>query len=143
MVSKKKHPRFQRPNYGRTKRSRVKDNWRRPRGIDNKQREKYNYMGKLPSIGYKNPKVLRGKHPSGLDEVIVFRPAEIAGLKNVVVRIASAVGAKKAALIIKACEGAKIRVLNKAKGKWEKKAKPVAKPIAATQPVKKEEKLVQ
>ncbi len=127
MVSKKKHPRFQRTNYGRTRRSRVKDNWRRPRGIDNKQREKYAYMGKLPSIGYKNPLALRGKHPSGLEEVMVFSPAEVAGLKGVVVRIAASVGARKAALIIKACGDAKLRVLNPAKGKWEKKAEPAKK----------------
>lgn len=140
MVSKKKHPTFQRTNFGRTRRSRVKDNWRRPRGIDNKQREKYAYMGKLPSIGYKNPKALRGKHPSGLEEVIVFSPAEVAGLKNVVVRIASSVGARKAALIIKACTGAKIRVLNPAKGKWEKKAKPAKKEKKQEQKVEQPKK---
>ncbi|HQT44614.1 MAG TPA: eL32 family ribosomal protein, partial [Candidatus Micrarchaeota archaeon] len=101
MVSKKKHPTFKRTNFGRTRRSRVKDNWRRPRGIDNKQREKYAYMGKLPSIGYKNPKALRGRHPSGLYEVIVSTPAQVAGLKDVVVRVAGSVGAKKAAPILK------------------------------------------
>ncbi|MBM3229466.1 50S ribosomal protein L32e [Candidatus Parvarchaeota archaeon] len=112
MVSKRKHPTFRRTNYGRSRRSRIKDNWRRPRGIDNKQREKYAYMGKLPSIGYGNPAALKNLHPSGMKEARVFNAGQLAGLKDVVVRIAGGVGAKKAALIFQEAKKAGLRILN-------------------------------
>jgi len=140
MVTKRTHPKFHRTNLGRFRRSRVADNWRRPRGIDNKQREKYNYMGKLPSIGYGNPKEIRHLHPSGLKEVIVENVSMLAGLKNVVVRIAGGVGARKAADIAKAAKAAGLRLLNYKE--WQPKPKKQKKDKAAAlkKPEEKKEK---
>ena len=144
MVSKRQHPKFRRPNYGRSSRSRIKIAWRRPRGIDNKKRLKIAYMGASPSIGYGQPAEIKYKHPQGLHEVLVQSPSELAGLKEVVVRIASGVGAVKREAIQKLAAAMKLRVLNprkfvprvpKPKGKkGEKKAeekKEEAKPAAA------------
>jgi large subunit ribosomal protein L32e len=111
-IKKRKKPTFQRTNYGRTSRSRIKKGWRRPRGIDNKQLKKLRYMGKLPSIGYRNAATVRGMHPSGKHEVLIESPSQIEGLSNAHVRIASGVGGKKRAAIIKRARELALRVLN-------------------------------
>jgi len=100
-IKKRKHPKFLRPNYGRSSRSRIKIAWRRPRGIDNKKRLKIKYMGASPSIGYRQPKAIRYFHPQGMPEVLVQTPADLEGLKDVVVRIAGGVGRLKRAAIEK------------------------------------------
>jgi len=46
---------------------RVSPSWRKPRGIDNKMRVKLKGYPKLPSIGYRNPKLVRGLHPTGYE----------------------------------------------------------------------------
>jgi large subunit ribosomal protein L32e len=120
-IKKRSHPKFLRPNYGRTKRSRVKLSWRRPRGIDNKKRLKLKYMGASPSIGYGQPSAIKHKHPQGKPEVLIQSPSEVKGLKDVVVRIASGVGKAKRQLIIKLCEAAGLHVVNKGKQEESRK----------------------
>ncbi|MEM2138375.1 MAG: eL32 family ribosomal protein [Candidatus Anstonellaceae archaeon] len=114
-MQKRTHPKFRRPNYGRSSRSRIKIAWRRPRGIDNKKRLKIKYMGASPSIGYGQPSEIKHNHPQGLPEMLVQTPAQLANLKDVVVRIAGGVGRKKREEIIKLAESMKLRVVNKAK----------------------------
>ena len=133
MATKRTHPKFLRPNYGRSSRSRIKLAWRRPRGIDNKKRAKIKYMGCSPSIGYGQPLSIKYNHPKGLPEVIVQTPSEVKGLKDVVVRIAGGVGRVKRELIIKLCEAAKVHVVNKSK------LYPVKKPKAAKKGAAKKE----
>jgi ribosomal protein L32E len=111
-IAKRKKPTFQRTNYGRTSRSRIKEGWKRPRGIDNKQLKKLRYMGKLPSIGYRNANSVRYMHPSGKMEALIERVSQLEGLSNIHVRIASGVGAMKRAAIIKRAGELSLRVLN-------------------------------
>ncbi len=115
MVQKRSHPKFLRPNYGRSSRSRIKLAWRRPRGIDNKKRMKIKYMGKSPSIGYGQPSEIKYNHPLGLPELLVQTPSQLAGIKDMVVRIAGGVGRKKREDIIKLAESMKLKVVNKTK----------------------------
>ncbi|MCX8194631.1 MAG: 50S ribosomal protein L32e [Candidatus Micrarchaeota archaeon] len=115
MVKKRKHPKFLRPNFGRSSRKRVKRSWRSQRGIDNKKRLKIKYMGASPSIGYGQPAQLRHKHPIGLPEVLVDSASKLEGLKEVAVRIAGGVGRKKREEIVKKAEALGLAVLNKAK----------------------------
>ena len=113
-------------NYGFMKS--VKARWRRPRGIDNKQRIRKRSAGPVPRVGYRNAVSLRFLHPSGLKEVLVHNMNELlAAGTNVVIRVAGGVGAKKRAVLeVKATE-MKLRVLNP----LVKKAAPVtAKPKA-------------
>jgi ribosomal protein L32E len=114
MIDKKNKPEFNVSNKGLRK-SRLKNRnhrWRRPRADSNKKKMKLAFAGASPRVGYKNTPAVRGLHPSGLPEVTVHNSTDLDGLSNVVVRIASAVGAKKAVLIEKAAKTASLRILN-------------------------------
>ncbi len=141
-AKKRKHPKFLRPNYGRSSRSRIKLAWRRPRGIDNKKRAKIAYMGCSPSIGYGQPQEIKYNHPSGLQEALIQTPSELAGLKEVVVRIAGGVGRKKREEIIRIAESMKLRVVNKAK-KYAPKVVKVKKEGKKNEAKKPDEKKVE
>jgi large subunit ribosomal protein L32e len=51
--------------------------WRRPRGLQSKQRRHYGYRSQIVSIGYRSPAAVRGLVPSGFRPVIVHTPEEI------------------------------------------------------------------
>ena len=111
-MKKKTHPTFSVQNFGRTKRKRVKERWRRPRGLDNKKRRKVRQMGALPNVGYKNPPCLRGIHPCGKREVLVCNITALEGLKDVAVRIGSSVSKRKKETMRKKAKEMKLKVLN-------------------------------
>ncbi|GAB4316651.1 MAG: 50S ribosomal protein L32e [Promethearchaeota archaeon] len=60
----RKRPSFRRVESWRYKR--VKDSWRRARGIDSKTRRKKKSGVKSPTSGYRSPKAVRSLHPCGL-----------------------------------------------------------------------------
>ncbi len=114
-VKKKKKPHFKQPNYGVKKR--VKDRWRKPRGVDNKKRIRKKSSGPVPKVGYKNDKKVRHLHPSGFPEVLIHNVDELKKAvdsleKAFVVRIAHGVGKKKRTLIKQEAEKQGVRVLN-------------------------------
>ncbi len=109
---KKDHPRFKRPNVGRSKRSRLDDKWKKPRGQGNKQRKKLNQAGKWPTIGYKNPEELRGVHPCGLREVLVNNVDDLTNLEKVAIRVAAKVGKRKKIQIIEKAKEKGLKILN-------------------------------
>jgi len=87
-IKKKGHPTFNVPNFGTKSRSRVKPRWRKQRGIDNKKREKMDFMGAEPTIGYRNPESLRGVRSNGKRIVLVHNVDE---LKRIVAGDVSAI----------------------------------------------------
>lgn len=93
---KKKHPKFQRQNVGLKPRV-TRRGWRKPRGIDNKQRIYKWGFGASPSIGYRNARAVRGVHPCGLREVRVFNERDLEKLDSdeFAGRIAAGVGKRK------------------------------------------------
>ncbi len=112
-MNKKKKGKFNVLNAGGKRgKKRVKERWRKPRGIDNKKRVREKWAGKSPNIGYKNDARLRGLHPSGKREALVYRPEDLEGLKDVVVRIASSVGKRKRTAILEKAEAMGLRVVN-------------------------------
>jgi large subunit ribosomal protein L32e len=110
--AKKKKPEFARHESWRY--LKLKENWRRPRGLDNKMRRRIKGWPPTVSVGYKGPKVARGLHPSGYKEVLVHNAKEISGVapKTQAARIAHTVGKKKRTQILAAAKKRKVVILN-------------------------------
>ena len=122
-VKRRKHPKFIPQNYGRRKR--IKRRWRKPRGIDSKQRERQKHTGAVPKIGWRNQKGLRGLHPSGLKEILIrsskdldtllvklsAKPTEI-DPKSIAIRFSSTIGKRKKAGLVAKAKDSGFRVLN-------------------------------
>lgn len=123
-MQKKKKPRFNVSNLGFFKS--VKKRWRKPRGTHNKKRMRFKWTGASPRVGYRNPKEVRGLHSSGRKEVLVSNSAELQGLKDVLVRIAATVGARKRKLIADKAKTMNLRIVNMPDG--------TAKPKFASKP---------
>jgi large subunit ribosomal protein L32e len=105
-------PRFQRR--GIHEKKRLADVWRKPKGRHNKLRRQIRAKGRLPRPGFGSPAAVRGLHPCGLSDVLVFNEGMIAPLDPAVhaVRIAGGVGMRKRAGIQKKAQEAGFRVLN-------------------------------
>jgi len=93
---------------------RVKEHWRRPRGIDSKMRKKVKGWPSSPGVGYRGPKETRGRHPSGYEEVLVRNVDDVRKVapKKQAIRIAHQVGARKRVEISAMADELNIRVLN-------------------------------
>jgi large subunit ribosomal protein L32e len=109
---KAKKPEFARPESWRY--MRLKENWRRPRGMDNKVRKSIKGWPPPVSIGYRGPKVARGLHPSGYKDVLVYNPDNLSEIdsRTQIIRIAHTVGKRKRARIIIEARKKKITILN-------------------------------
>jgi large subunit ribosomal protein L32e len=120
-------PRFVREESWRYKR--VKSAWRSPRGKTSRVRRSKQGWPPVVKIGYSKPNAIKGMHPSGLREVIVYRPQDVSKVdpKTQAVRIAHTVGENKRVLILEELKKANIKVLNPG----HKKA---AEPEAAAEP---------
>ena len=96
------------------KKKRVPESWRRPRGTHSKRRKGIKGKGANVEAGYRTPEAVRGKHPSGFDEVRVHNVDDLEGVDGdfEAVRIASAVGERKRERIEERAESEGIRVLN-------------------------------
>lgn len=105
-------PQFNRQDYHMKKRTPT--SWRRPRGGLSKQRRGYKGKGPKVEAGYRTPKAIRGRHPSGFEEVRVENTDDLEGVDGdrEAVRIGSTVGARKRERIEEQAEEAGIRVLN-------------------------------
>ena len=86
---------FKRGGYGTKKQ--LSDSWRRPRGLQSKQRLQKKAKGAHPTPGFGSPVAVRGLHPSGYEDILVHNPKELEGLDAATqaVRIGGAVGMKK------------------------------------------------
>ncbi|WP_254833142.1 50S ribosomal protein L32e [Haloglomus salinum] len=105
-------PQFYRQDYHKKKRTPT--SWRRPRGGLSKQRRGIKGKGDTVEAGFRTPKAVRGKHPSGFEEVRVMNVDDLEGVDGdtEAVRIGSTVGARKRERIEEEAEDRGIRVLN-------------------------------
>ena len=86
---------FKRDGFG--KKRQLSDSWRKPRGQHNKQREQKKAKGALPKPGFGSPVAVRGMHPSGYFDVLVFTEKDLENLdpKTQAIRISAGVGSRK------------------------------------------------
>jgi len=109
---KKKNPKFRRVESWRYKR--VKDSWRKARGIDSQTRKKTKSGVKSPSVGYRSPKKVRGLHPSGYEEVRVTSINDLKGLSNKrhAIKISGRLGTRKRIPLVEYAQNRGFRILN-------------------------------
>ena len=109
---KNKKPKFRAEESWRYKR--VKENWRKARGIDSKMRRKVKGWPQSPTVGYRGPKNARYLHPSGFVEVLVHNIDDLEEIdpQTQAIRIAHAVGAKKRIDISTRAEEKGVHILN-------------------------------
>ena len=93
---------------------RVKGGWRRPRGKTSKTRLGMKGWPKTVKVGYKSGLKKRGLHPSGLEEILVRRPADLEKInaKTQIVKIAHSVGERKRIAIMERAEALELTVAN-------------------------------
>ncbi len=106
-----KKPTFLRQHHG--EKVRLKDKWRRPKGLQSKLRLRKRGHGLPISVGYKSEKKIRGK-VNGFEPVIVCKPSDLTGIdkKTQVVVIKSTVGFRKRLEIIKTAQDASLTIIN-------------------------------
>ncbi len=118
-IIKSKKPEFRHFAW-RTKLKLRRLGWRRPRGRHNKWRLRIGgkWSGMYhPSPAFSSPKLVRGLHPSGYEEVLVYN---VKGLEKIdperqAARIASCVGLKKRLQIEEKAKELNIVILNPTK----------------------------
>ncbi|BAB59488.1 ribosomal protein large subunit L32 [Thermoplasma volcanium GSS1] len=90
------------------------DAWRKPRGKHSKLREHLSRRPPIVDAGFRSPAKVRGMHPSGYYEVLVYNLKDIENIdpKIQAARIASSVGSRKREEIAKRCAELNIKVLN-------------------------------
>jgi len=113
-AQKKKTPSFRRTEWFRYKRL-SSSGWRKPHGMDNKQRRNYKYRSSLVRVGHGKVALARGLHPSGFREIMVHNTNDLESIdpETEAARIGRAVGGRKREAIHSRADELGIRVLNR------------------------------
>ena len=138
--AKEKKPKFIRQDFH--KKTRLKEKWRRPKGLHSKIRLKIKGKAKPVSSGYRSPKKVRGMHKTGLEEKMItsIKDLETLDFKKHGLIISSSLGNKKKIIILKKAKELGLNVMNiKNPGDFIKKVEDM---ISAKNKSKKEEKKI-
>jgi large subunit ribosomal protein L32e len=110
---KSRTPQFYREEWFRYKR--LGKSWRRPDGISSKMRRNFKYRPSKVRVGFRGPKKVRGLHPSGFEEIMVFTVSDLETIdpKTQAARIGSSVGTRKRMEIEEKATELDVRILNK------------------------------
>merc|ERR1712223_1878518 len=94
----------------------LKRNWRKPKGIDNRVRRKFKGMYLMPNIGYGSAAKTRHMMPSGFKKVLVHNVKELEVLmmsnKTYCAEIARGVSAKNRKTLVERAAQLAIRITN-------------------------------
>ena len=108
-----------RPIFGRQQANRYArvgrdGSWRRPRGLQSKQRRHYGYRPKIVRVGYRSPAAVRGLVPSGFLPILVrtTRDLETIDGKTQAAVIARTLGTRRRLVLEEEARKLGIRVLN-------------------------------
>lgn len=94
---------------------RLAENWRKPKGVDNKMRKQVSGVPPLVKVGYRGPKRARGLHPSGYRDRLIHNIRDLEKLdpKFDAARIGHSVGRRKRIDIVSRANALGIKVLNR------------------------------
>ena len=108
-----RRPAFKRQEWFRY--AKLGESWRRPKGIHSKMKRNLKRRPPVVDIGFRGPAEVRGLHPSGFEEVMVYNVEGLEGIdpKAQAVRIGGTVGTKKRIVIQERADELGIRVLNR------------------------------
>jgi len=94
----------------------VKDSWRRPRGIDSRQRRKFKGLTQLVHIGYGSDKATRHRMPSGFFKFTIHNIKELEVLlmqnRKYAAEIAHNVSSRNRKEIVERAEQLNIKLCN-------------------------------
>jgi len=112
IMRKRKVPKFRRQGISEKA---VGPEWRKPRGINSKQKVAKRGKPVMVKIGYKNPAALRGKTSSGFSIVLVNNLAQLDGINPQAERalISGRVGRLKRMQLLERADSRKIHVINR------------------------------
>ncbi len=108
-----RRPAFKRQEWHRY--AKLGEKWRKPKGIHSKMKRRVKRREPIVDIGFRGPASVRGLHPSGFEEVLIYN---VDGLDDIdpkvqAVRIGGTVGTKKRIAIEDRAAELGIRVLNR------------------------------
>jgi large subunit ribosomal protein L32e len=88
--------------------------WRKPRGLQSKQRRHYGYRPTIVSIGFRSPRLIRGRTPTGFKPIVVQTVDEIGRIdpNQEAAIIARTVGTQKRLVLEEAARKRGVHVLN-------------------------------
>lgn len=94
---------------------RLAENWRKPKGVDNKMRKQVSGVPPLVKVGYRGPKIARGLHPSGYRDRLIHNIRDLEKLdpKIDAARIGHSVGRRKRIDIVSRANALGVKVLNR------------------------------
>lgn len=113
-IVKKKRGRFARHQSDQF--ARVKPNWRKPKGIDNRVRRRFKGQQRMPNIGYGSAKKTKHLLPCGFRKFLVHNVKELEILmmtnRRYAAEIAHGVSAKKRKSIVERAQQLAVHVTN-------------------------------
>ncbi len=107
--------RFKRQESWRLKR--VKENWRRPRGVTSRMRKEKKGWPALVKAGRGSAASTRGRHPRGLIERLVRNEADLEGLnpKVHIIRLSGRLGERRRIVLVERAKSLNIHIANPGK----------------------------
>ncbi|MBW6516967.1 MAG: 50S ribosomal protein L32e [ANME-2 cluster archaeon] len=117
LLNVRKRQKLKKPHFVQTdqhKKKKLKDTWRKPRGLHNKKRQYILGKGEIARVGYGSPVAVKGLHPSGFEEVLLSRAQDLDNVDPATqaVRIARTVGQRKRIDIVKKAQSLGLKILN-------------------------------
>lgn len=112
-VQGRKRPAFRRQEWFRYKK--FDEVWRKPRGMHSKLREHISWRPPNVDAGFRSPRAVRGLHPSGFREVMVYNLADLEkiNVEKEAGRISSKVGSRKRSMILEKADELGVKLLNR------------------------------
>ena len=117
LLKVRKKQKAKKPNFVQTdlhKKKRLKNYWRRPKGLHNKKRRYILGKSGMARVGYGSPVAVKGLHPSGFQDMLMSRVQDLDELdpSTQAVRIARTVGQRKRMEIVNKARSLGLKILN-------------------------------